>query len=159
MVSFFCNIEDLSALDAPLIDSINWNRVAANNNSFFVSGSLPIIVGSHKPKMTTVGGDTHIIHHASFCLRRKCDEAHQTRSSANKKTMLALYCCKDLQKILLRTCEHGLPYVCTQLAYGMRERFQIQGWDFYHLWMPLASRIGQHPLCSQFFRHNWTCWA
>ena len=35
-VSFIWHIEDLSALDAPLIDSINWKRVAANK-SFFVS--------------------------------------------------------------------------------------------------------------------------
>ena len=56
--------------------------------------------------MNTVGGYTHIMHHASFCLRRKCDEEHQTRSSAKNiytSYMLALYCCKQLKK---KKCGH-----------------------------------------------------
>ena len=41
-VSFNCNIEDLSALDVPLIDSVNWKPVAANNSYFFLSARLPV---------------------------------------------------------------------------------------------------------------------
>ena len=86
LVSFICNIEDLSALHAPLIDSFKIKRAAANNNScsFFVSGLLPITVASHKPKMTSaVRGHTYIMLLPVF-ERRKCDAAHLTRSSANK---------------------------------------------------------------------------
>ena len=52
LVSFNGNIEYLSVLDAPPIDSVNWKQVAANN-CFFLSGRLPVILVSHKPKMTT----------------------------------------------------------------------------------------------------------
>ena len=82
LVSFIGNIEDLSALDAPRIDSVNWKRFASNNNCFFVSGRLPIILGSHKQKKTTRRAPTD-----PTCfflsLKKMRWTAHQPRS-ANK---------------------------------------------------------------------------
>ena len=87
MVSFNCTIEDLSALHAPLIDSVNWKRVASNNKCFFLSGRPSVILRSHKPKMTTGRAHSPMIH-GCLCRRKKCDQPHQNKMISEMNILL-----------------------------------------------------------------------
>ena len=65
-------------------------RVGANNNCFFVSGRLPVIHGSHKPKMTTRRAQPPMIHDSLLSSPKKMRSASKT----NYQQTNALYCSK-----------------------------------------------------------------
>ena len=98
LVSFSCIIEDLSTLDAPLIDSVNRKWVAANNNCFIFSGRLSVILT--RRKWPQQGGYTY--HPWYMLLSVEKNAMNRIKHKMISKRMLRT-AAKQLRKIFLST--------------------------------------------------------